>query len=219
MDQNLTPPEAPHDAGKADAGSVPAEKAGHGRTIIVVLGALLVIVAVGAYMFQSMFWNPISDSFSKKQLKSEESGQQIKDMKNARDAFSFAPFKLEPTQYKPAVPDYTLAAGDLSNLGAFEQAQQKPFSDGQKSAIAADNFFVAVNGEKFWQDNPDESVGRSDDWTYLYNQIGGFSDPMGRKPENSVFVSSDYLLHVYHRLLEKEFEYIEQKNFIRGSRV
>ncbi len=44
-------------------------------------------------------------------------------------------------------------------------------------------------------------------------KISGENNPCYRNPEDAVFVSSDFLLHVYHRLLEKEFEYIEDTKF------
>ena len=76
-----------------------------------------------------------------------------------------------------------------------------------------DNFFVAQNNDNFFDQDPATQTTRSDDWTYLYRDIGGISDPHYRQPQNSVFVTSDFMLHVYHRLLDKEFKYIEQKEF------
>ncbi|MFA5986272.1 MAG: DUF3160 domain-containing protein [Parcubacteria group bacterium] len=127
--------------------------------------------------------------------------------------FVFAPFELEETPYVAQVPSYTIAVKELPNLGAFEKATKKAFSAEQKTALEKSYFFIQKNTDRFFGDDPKAISMRTDDWTQLYDEIGGAWDAGGRLPENAVFVSSDYLLHVYHRLLEKEFEYIEQKEF------
>lgn len=125
--------------------------------------------------------------------------------------FNFATYNLVRTSFSPALPDYTIALSDIENLSNFEKASKTPFSDAQKNALVDTNFFAAPNTDEFYGDDPEAWSYRSDDWTGLYSKIGGGSI-LNRAPENSVFVSSDFLLHVYHRLLEKEFENIENKS-------
>lgn len=134
---------------------------------------------------------------------------------NYKINYSFAPYALKNTGFKPSIPDQAPTAVTLTNLGSFEKASKVPFSESQKQALDSDNFFVAVNRDKFWNDDLDLNVfgsNRTDDWTTLYGKIGGGAITE-RAQENSVFVSSDFLLHIYHRLLEKEFEYVENKKF------
>ena len=126
---------------------------------------------------------------------------------------SLAEYKLDNTSFKPSIPSYTINYSELSNLPNFESSQNIVFTDNQKSALNLDHFFISNNLDKFYGDNPEGAAGRSDDWTYLYGEIGGPYRIYDRKPENAVFISSDFLLHVYHRLLEKELEYMEQKEF------
>jgi hypothetical protein len=124
----------------------------------------------------------------------------------------FARYDLQPTRYSPQVPEYRLSLGEVGNLKDFEKARGK-FTSAQKKALTENNFFIAPNLAKFYADNPDEVDRRYDDWTFLYGRIGGEEAPAARRPENAVFVTSDFLLHVFHRLLEKEFDYLEQRNF------
>ncbi|MCX6758872.1 MAG: DUF3160 domain-containing protein [Candidatus Nealsonbacteria bacterium] len=126
----------------------------------------------------------------------------------------FAAYKAEKTIYVPKLSDYTLALSDISNLSAFEKSAA--FTPAQQSALLKNNFFVVANPDKFYSDNENDPVNgfsRVDDWVDLYKNIGGSYFPESRQPENSVFITSDFLLHVYHRLLEKEFENAEQTNF------
>lgn len=128
--------------------------------------------------------------------------------------YSFAEYKLDNTPFNPSIPNYTLNHSELTNLSYFESSNQNiAFTDSQKTALNQNHFFVAKNLDKFYGDDPEKFSSREDDWTYLYGKIGGSSSIYYRKPENAVFVTSDFLLHVYHKLLEKEFEYIEQKEF------
>lgn len=125
---------------------------------------------------------------------------------------SFAEYNLENTKFEAKLPDYTIDYKELSNLANFEQAEGKEFSSAQREALNSDHFFVKENLDKFYRDDPEEEVyDRVDDWIGLYEKIGGSRSADHRKPENAAFITSDYALHVFHKLLEKEFEYIEQK--------
>ncbi|NTW14342.1 MAG: DUF3160 domain-containing protein [Candidatus Moranbacteria bacterium] len=134
--------------------------------------------------------------------------------------YSFPKFGYVKSEYTPAVPDVPIALSELKNLDSFPRLEvgDSPqalvsFTDAQKQALVKENFFVARNTDRFFGDDPKADTSRKDDWTDQYDRIGGVWDPLYRRPENSVFVTSDFLLHVYHRLLDKEFKYIEQTEF------
>lgn len=122
---------------------------------------------------------------------------------------SLADYNLEKTAFTPSLPTYSIKTSELTNLNNFEKVLGGGFSAEQKKALENNNFFVVKNTDKFWQDSEDDYTSRNDDWTYLYDRIGGDNNPCYREPEDAVFITSDFLLHVYHRLLDKEFEYIE----------
>ena len=112
------------------------------------------------------------------------------------------------------MPDYQIVVSELANLSNFEQSQKVSFSEAQKTALSSNNFFIAANYDKFYSaDANNEFANRNDDWTYLYKSIGGSYNVWQREPENSVFITTDFLTHVYHKLLEEEFSYIEEINF------
>lgn len=125
---------------------------------------------------------------------------------------NFANYDLQTTPIKPSLPEYKISLSNVYNLSDFEKANNTSFSQLQKTTLTSSNFFITKNNDKFWNDNPDDPVGgdRTDDWTTLYQKIDGGAI-WNRAPQNSVFVSTDFLAHAYHRLLEKEFEYIENK--------
>ncbi len=125
----------------------------------------------------------------------------------------FAAFEYKPTAYTARLPAYRITLGELGNLGDLQEISGRPFTDSQRQALENQHFFIAANLDKFYDDDPSAPGGRFDDWTCLYGQIGGPDPPALRQPGHAVFVTSDFLLHLYHRLLEKEFEYLEQRQF------
>jgi len=125
----------------------------------------------------------------------------------------FAQYNLESTKYTPAVSSYKISLSELANLNNFQETQGN-LSVSQKASLVSNNFFIAKNNDKFYNSNADaEYVDRNDDWTKIYANIGGPYATWSRKPENSVFITSDFLTHVYHKLIDEEFSYIEETNF------
>lgn len=172
-----------------------------------IIVALLLILSSVFLIFNSVRKNPL---FFQNLALQNQTGGSVGDI-NYKINFDFAKYNLTNTSFKPSVPDYTIAISDLYNLPNFEQINKKTFTDSQDSALTSTNFFVTPNTDKFWGDDLESTTSRTDDWASLYAKIGGGAI-WERAPENSVFVTSDYLLHVYHKLLEKEFEYMEDKN-------
>ncbi|MDF1497920.1 MAG: DUF3160 domain-containing protein [Patescibacteria group bacterium] len=156
-----------------------------------------------------------SDNVSEQIMNSEEILKNVGILKNK---FSFSKYEYKKSIYKPSIPSSKIALNELYNLNNFENKSAYQslnpivFSESRKLALKNNNFFIAQNNDDFFRKNPEDSSIRVDDWVDLYSDIGGPSKEF-RAPENSVFITSDFMLHIYHRLLEKEFEYIEQKEF------
>ena len=125
----------------------------------------------------------------------------------------FSKYKLESTPFTASLPNTKIVLKDLTNTSNFEKSQGFTFSKAQKDSLVQNNFFIVRNFDKFYSTNLTEPGGRNDDWTELYRKIGGPGSAVERAPENSVFISADLTLHVYHKLVENEFEYIEQNSF------
>lgn len=138
-------------------------------------------------------------------------GMNLNDI-NYKINFNFAKYSLEKTSFQPSLPQSDLTTSELSNLTNFERANGKPFTDSQLKALTNVNFFITPNTNKFWQDDLETTVERNDDWIRIYTSIKG-GNIYDRAPENAVFITSDFLLHVYHKLLEKELEWLENKKF------
>jgi len=125
---------------------------------------------------------------------------------------SFAIYNQETTAYTASLPNYTIALDELANLSNFEKSSGVNFTANQKTSLINNNFFIASNFDKFYSTATDDYASRNDDWTGLYQTIGGTASVSTRAPENSVFITSDYLTHIYHKLVEEEFTYIEELN-------
>ncbi|HPR14087.1 MAG TPA: DUF3160 domain-containing protein, partial [Candidatus Woesebacteria bacterium] len=98
---------------------------------------------------------------------------------------------------------------NLTNLADFEQANNQAFSEAQIAALTDQHFFIQENTDIFYNTDPDDYTSRYDDWSALYNKIRGGSI-YDRAPEDSVFITSDYLLHIYYKLVSKQLEYLEE---------
>jgi len=97
---------------------------------------------------------------------------------------------------------------EIYNLDSFKDASfQKnlPFTDTQKAALEENNFFITDN-----KTIGDQTSGQ-DDFVDTYVGIGGSQFDFERKPYNSVFITSDYALHLYHILIDRSFQKIEEE--------
>jgi len=94
---------------------------------------------------------------------------------------------------------------DLANLADFEKGVVK-FSAEQKKALEENNFFLAKNNLIGTQDE----FGKTDDFVDIYSAIKGNRSIYDRQPENAVFISSDLGLHLYHILVDRSFQKLEE---------
>ncbi|MGB4834155.1 MAG: DUF3160 domain-containing protein [Candidatus Moraniibacteriota bacterium] len=143
------------------------------------------------------------------------------EISNLRTHFSFPPYQYQPSKFTPSVPDLKATLAELTNLKNFEhpvEAQKgvksntvaRRFTTHERQSLAEKNFVVVAAHDLDFAQDPDEESTRVDDWTGAYEKIGGRWGEYYRAPENAPFVTTDYVLHVYHRLLEKEFEQAER---------
>lgn len=202
------------------AGGVIPETAGKTKILWITLLVLVIVAALGGacfFIFGKYLKGKKQSGGEKKVLSSQQIAEAVENIQNVREKYAFPKFNYKKSNFTPSLPEYKISLEKIANLKNFDEAQKqqggKEFSQEQKDQLIRDNFFVAENRDHFWNDNPEDSVARSDDWSGLYTDIGGCADPSCREPDGSVFITTDFLLHSYHRLLEKEFEYIEQKEF------
>lgn len=165
------------------------------------------LVATQTDLLKNIFNNTVPT-----QTKSNENASKAATAANFAEPV-FAKYSLESTKYTPAIPNYQLSLSELTNLNNFQKTSGN-FSKAETNSLTSDNFFIAKNNDKFYSsDANSQNAGRNDDWTALYGTIGGGYADYERQPQNSVFVTTDFLTHTYHKLIDEEFSYIEENNF------
>lgn len=126
----------------------------------------------------------------------------------------FAEFQIEEVQFTPSLPSYSLETSQIANLKAIEEDRGAPFTPQQLQALEQQGFFLeTTRGNK---GDPDSIVPpelRIDDLVDRMRKFGGNQSQYFREPKDSVFVSTDLLLHVYHSFIDKLFQHIEETKF------
>jgi len=128
----------------------------------------------------------------------------------------FASWQEEEIDITPSVPEYTLKSQQLTNLTDIEKAVGNNFSSEQLSAFTSPGFFIVTGKNKL--EDPNQTIdfqhlNMIDEFLMNYQDIMGDSMAHYRKPENTVFITSDLLLHSYHVFIERTFEHIEETKF------
>lgn len=128
---------------------------------------------------------------------------------------AFADYKESKSTVKPVLQAYSIKRSDLSNLEQIYKATKQTFSENQLTALETSGFFLQPTRPK--PSSPDTEIyqagSRSDDMVDLYSEIGGDLQSYKRLPENAVFVTTDFLLHVYHVLVDRTFQKTEETYF------
>ena len=101
---------------------------------------------------------------------------------------------------------------DLDNLTDMESFTERPFSSQARELLTQQGFVIRPTTEVFYDNDPEMGANRSDDWTGLYGTFGG-GPIQGRRPANSILITSDFLLHIYHRLFDLQLKYLEITSF------
>lgn len=128
----------------------------------------------------------------------------------------FAEFNEKTITITPAVPHHTLAFRELANAAAIGNAASISLDKNKQDALVQPGFFITpgtnmvANGDSEIDFNHGGVV---DEFIMHYAAIAGDTAAEKRKPENTVFITSDYLLHVFHVFLDRTFQYVEQTEF------
>ena len=106
----------------------------------------------------------------------------------------------------PAVPFAKVQISQIENLTSFSADSKVELSASQKAAIEDSGFFLAGNG----------IIGEEpfrDDFVDMYDDFDGSSNRYYRQPDDAVFITSDTALHLYHILVDRSFQSIEETKF------
>ncbi len=83
------------------------------------------------------------------------------------------------------------------------------FSNGQKEFLEKNGFFLALNNIIGDQ----SSYGNEDDFVDMYDFFDGDSRIYDRNADDAVFITSDLALHLYHILVDRSFQRMEETRF------
>jgi len=119
---------------------------------------------------------------------------------------AFARSEESGVKVRPAVPFAKIQINQIENLGSFATDGKIEFSDNQKATLEESGFFLAINN----------IVGEEpikDDFVDTYDHFDGSSNQYYRQPDDAVFITSDTALHLYHVLIDRSFQSIEETKF------
>jgi hypothetical protein len=118
----------------------------------------------------------------------------------------FAQIKNQEAAVSPQIPAYQLTARELANLDSFKKVGIN-LTQAQLKSLETPGFFLAG-------DYPTgENWPNQDDFVDLYNTIQGPSSMYLREPQNTVFITSDAGLHLFHVLIDRSFQKTEETKF------
>lgn len=119
---------------------------------------------------------------------------------------AFAQLTPDPIGVKPSVPLAKVQAEQLENLASLAADDGINLSAEQKKTLEDDGFFLAANN----------LIGEEpayDDFVDMYDNFDGATNKYYREPDDAVFITSDTALHLYHILVDRSFQSIEETKF------
>jgi len=119
----------------------------------------------------------------------------------------FAEFAEIKSAIKPILLKIQIKAEAIENLNSFKEKENIEFSQSQLNALEQYGFFLTHNniiGDQQWG---------TDDFVDMYDNFDGNSNKYYREPQDAVFITSDVALHLYHILIDRSFQRIEEIKF------
>ncbi|MBF0496747.1 MAG: DUF3160 domain-containing protein, partial [Deltaproteobacteria bacterium] len=112
----------------------------------------------------------------------------------------------------PELKETKFAAEKASNFKAVTNLLGVKLSTTQKKFLDQNKFLlVPLNATKFNKFSDTVGYQDYDEMLTIFDKIGGFFDPMLRKPENTRLVTPDIVLHAFHKFFENSLKAIEKK--------
>jgi hypothetical protein len=177
---------------------------------------IVVVFLLVASLFVFAFWhkktlsdnNENSSQISKSLESVEEDEGALEILQSTVAKKDFAQVELAMNyEAIPVIPFKKIQLNNLENLDSFKDDIQ--FSNSQKNALEEDGFFLTDNSII----NDQKKFGEDDDFVDMYDFFDGNSNQYYRKPDDAVFISSDLVLHLYHILVDRSFQRMEEIKF------
>lgn len=119
---------------------------------------------------------------------------------------AFANNSLEFEKITPSLRGEKVLASNLKNLADLENDEGIVLTEAQIEALENNGFFLTENdiitNQSSWQ--------ASDDFVDSYDVLNGSDNPYNRDGSDAIFISSDLALHLYHILVDRSFQKIEE---------
>lgn len=149
--------------------------------------------------------NIISDSKKNDEQKIKKQGIKLFSFNLIKPAFAeLAEIK---NIIKPILPKTKIKKEKIENLKDFKEKEKIEFTQNQLKALEGSGFFLAKNNiikDQKWGTN---------DFVDMYNNFDGNYNKYYREPQDTVFITSDVALHLYHILIDRSFQRIEETKF------
>ncbi|MEA1926416.1 MAG: DUF3160 domain-containing protein [Patescibacteria group bacterium] len=193
------------------------EKEGNNKKTLIILSILAICIALifaGAcfMLFKRVPKNDGKQAITQDAMNGE--GKDDKMVDNVGKVFGlnlvkpvFAEFVEMKDSIKPSLPRIEIKTQEMENLNNFKEKENIDFSNEQKQALEEYGFFLADNDIIKGQESG------TDDFVDLYDRFDGNSNKYYRQPQNTVFITSDTALHLYHILIDRSFQRIEEIKF------
>ena len=118
----------------------------------------------------------------------------------------FAQLEKTDITINPSVPFVKAQVAQIENLNSFLTDSKIELSNERGTALEDSGFFLA----------PNDIVGEEpykDDFVDMYDSFDGSSNQYYRQGDDAVFITSDTALHLYHILIDRSFQSIEETKF------
>ena len=121
----------------------------------------------------------------------------------------FAHYEEMEDTTAPTLAYAAIKRNEIENLKNFMEEEDIEFSGAQLKALEEAGFFLADNNII-----SDQSGFRAeDDFVDMYDSFDGDNNKFHRKQSDAIFITSDLALHLYHILIDRSFQRIEETRF------
>lgn len=173
-----------------------------------VIGIIFFVLIAGLAIWYFVFNQKTNPSSSQKQ-----NGNQQQETSTDQNAWTFNLVKMAFAKtidnnllVQPALPFSTPQFIQLENLPSFSNDAKIDFSEIQKTTLEQVGFFLTDN-------NIIGQTPQRDDFVDMYDSFDGSDNKFNRQGDDAIFVSSDLALHLYHILIDRTFQSMEEKKF------
>jgi len=169
---------------------------------IIVLSISALILVIAGIVFYAYFFS------AKNKSGESNSGVSFSNFDLIKPIFAKVE-EIASNKISPAIPFSKALIAGISNLDSFAEDGGFILTESQGQALEEDGFFLASNNiienQSEWEDQ--------DDFVDMYDIFDGSSNQYYREQDDAIFITSDLALHLYHILIDRSFQRMEETRF------